>query len=132
MNSSQILRTFNSQLSDFLDDIVRVFPENSDVLTTQTVINQTRKVNPSLIISIWFSYVFIPYGKYIDQNDLSFFIDKDYKDDLRDVSDNASILEAIDRIKAPIKSMDEKNKTTAMKYIQNLTKLSEIYVSFKK
>jgi hypothetical protein len=131
MNSTQILRTFNTQLSDFLEDIAHVFPENSDILTTQTIIQQTKKINPSLIINIWFTYVHIPYGEHINNNELSFFIDKDYKDDLKYISDNNTILESIDKIKQPIKSMDDKNKDTAMKYIKNLTKLSEIFISLK-
>ena len=132
MNASQISKTFNNQLEEFLDDMVRVFPDNSDILTTQTVIKQTKKINPTLIVNIWFTYVSVPYGKQIANNDFTYFIDKDYKEDLKDISDNNSILESIEKIKTPIKNMDENNKNTAMKYIQNLTKLSEIYISLKK
>lgn len=132
MNSSQILKTFNNQLEEFLNDMVRIMPENSEILTTQTLINQTKKINPKLIIEIWYTYVFLNYGEQINNNNFSYFIDKDYTKDLQDVSDNKSILESIEKIKTPIKNMAMNNRNTAMKYIQNLTKLSEIYVSLKK
>ena len=51
---------------------------------------------------------------------------------LSDVPNNPNaerIVSAIDRLRTPIKSMSADNQAKIMKYIQNLTKLSAIYIS---
>jgi hypothetical protein len=61
---------------------------------------------------------------------LTFFMDKDYTQDLNNVPNNPNaerIVSAIDRLRTPIKSMSSDNQAKIMKYIQNLTKISTMY-----
>ena len=43
------------------------------------------------------------------------------------LQNNKKIMEAIDRIRIPIKNMEQGNREKSMKYIQNLSKLCKLY-----
>jgi len=51
---------------------------------------------------------------------------------LTNMANAGDIMKAIDKIRDPIKNMGDENKTHAMKYIQNLCKLSEVYTKLAK
>jgi hypothetical protein len=86
-----------------------------------------KKMNPTLICKTWFKVVYSPYKEVIDQGDITFFFEKDYASDLSNVPNAAEIMSIIDKIRMPIKSMDEVNRGHCTKYIQNLSKLSTVY-----
>jgi len=123
---STILGAFNSHLIDFLEDVERIFPQDQDIKTAKTAIVLLKKANPRAIIVIWKQHITNIYKNEIFSGDLSYFVNKDYQRDITGNSDN-KILEAIDRLRVPIQNMGTENKKKAMKYIQNLTKISELY-----
>lgn len=127
--SSTILTAFNDHFIEFLDDIITVFPEDSDILASKNSMLLIRKANPRLIIQIWNSYIVGKYKSMIDAGNIDFFINKDYTGDLIHADNSKKIVEVIDRLRNPIKSMLPEDQAKTMKYIQNLTKLSTIYGS---
>ena len=52
MDASTILKTFNDHFIDFLEDVHKVFPDNSTILTAKNILTATRKANPKLLIKI--------------------------------------------------------------------------------
>jgi hypothetical protein len=71
-------------------------------------------------------------GKYtaeINRGDIGFFINKDYATDLVYSESSDKIIEAINRLREPIRRMTKEDQAKTMKYIQNLTKLSALYES---
>ena len=127
MDKSNILKTFNDHFVDFLNDIQSVFPDDSDIQASKTTLLTIKKMNPRLIIKIWNENIVKKYKNQILNGDLSFFIDKDYSDDLNEMDDASSIANKINKLREPIKNMGKENQDKCMKYIQNLTKLSELY-----
>jgi hypothetical protein len=124
-----ILGAFNDHFIEFVNDIVTVFPDNVDLAAAKNSFIMIRKANPKLIIKIWQSYVIEKYKDNIDAGDISFFINKNYGDDLANTENSDKISEAIDRLRDPIKMMSIEDQAKTMKYIQNLTKLSTMYHS---
>ena len=55
---------------------------------------------------------------------INFFVVKDYAGDLERHENADKIMEAIDRLRNPVKQMTPDNQAKTMKYIQNLTKLA--------
>ena len=86
-----------------------------------------RKANPKMIIKIWNTFVVGKYKKEIENGDLSFFINKDYSNDVSAADNSKKIMESIDRLREPVKLMTKENQDKTMKYIQNLTKIATIY-----
>jgi|UniRef100_A0A6C0HE23 hypothetical protein len=128
-NGSTILTAFNDHFMEFLDDIIRVFPNDSDILASKNSVALIRKANPRLVIQIWNSNVVGKYRAVIEEGNIDFFINKDYSDDLVQAENSRKIIEVIDRIRNPVKMMTPEDQAKTMKYIQNLTKLSTIYAS---
>ena len=127
MNPSILLNAFNTQLSELLDDMILVCPDNIDIRTAQNSLSLIKKANPKLTIKTWKSHVVDKYGDKFDSNDINFFIEKDYMSDISSVEQPNKIIEAINRIRGPIKSMIPSDKEKTMKYLQNLKKLCCLY-----
>ena len=121
---SNILTAFNDHFMDFLNDIQSVFPEDSDILTAKNGLIAIRKANPKMIVKIWKTFIADKYRSEIASGDISFFINKDYSEDVVNSNGSDKIMEAINRLRQPVKNMTHENQAKSMKYIQNLTKLS--------
>jgi hypothetical protein len=125
--TSNILTAFNDHFVDFISDIHSVFPEDRDVLIAKNALLAIRKANPKMIIKIWNTLIVSKYRNEIEGGNLAFFMEKDYSQDLNATQNNDKIMEAIDRLRGPVKAMSPDNQDKTMKYIQNLTKLAAIY-----
>lgn len=128
-DKSTILKTFNVQFFDFLSDVITIVPNNIDLINAKKSFETIKRLNPTALIKVWFTHVFIPYKEIIETGDARFFLDKDYKNDLSILSNSNDILKIIDTLKSELKNMGEANQSHSMKYIQILTKLSEVYNS---
>lgn len=124
-----ISRAFNTHLLEFLDDIIRIYPDNQDIIKAKTSFETIKKANPSLIVKAWYQKVYMPYQQIIDNGDITFFFNKDYSQDLQSVSNAGDIMKMIDKIREPIREMNQENKDHCMTYIQNLSKLSTVYTN---
>ena len=127
--ASNILTAFNDHFVEFVTDIQSVFPEDHDILVAKNSLLAIRKANPKMIVKIWNTYIVGKYKTEIEKGDISFFINKDYSQDLVYASNSDKIIESIDRLRMPIKAMNPAEQAKTMKYIQNLTKLASMYES---
>jgi hypothetical protein len=126
---STILKTFNSQFFDFMDDLLVVFPDNSEILTARKYFDTIKKANPTAILKAWFTYVYSPYKQVIDEGNISFFFEKDYQSDLSIIANSGEIMQMIDRIRSPLRVLSDENKSHTAKYVQILSKLSSVYAN---
>ena len=118
------LTVFNDHFIEFVTDVQSIFPEDIDLLAAKNALIAVRKVNPKLIVKSWIKYIVTPYLDKIQTGDIHFFIEKDYTYDVTKSNNSDKILEAINRLREPIKNMNEENMEKIIKYIQNLSKLS--------
>ena len=126
---SSVLKAFNNHLLEFVDDIINVFPHDSELKTTRIFMYGLTKAKPRNILKIWEAHIIAPYHKEIDNGDFNFFIEKDYTWDVGEGIDGNKdeMLQSITKMQKKIRNMEEANKQKAMKYIQNLTKLCNLY-----
>jgi hypothetical protein len=129
MDKSQILGAFNDHFMAFVEDVQRVFPDNVDIATVITALTKIRKANPRLTIMAFKEHVSSMYRTEITQGDIEFFINNDYKNDLNNlgISSPNMILEKIDCLREPVRLMTKADQQKVIKYMQNLTKLSDLY-----
>ena len=123
---SNILVAFNDHFIDFLNDVQSVFPEDPDILSAKNALILIRKANPKMIVKIWKTFIADKYRHQIVAGDIGFFISKDYSSDVATATGSDKIMESIDRLREPVRNMGPDNQAKVMKYIQNLTKLSEL------
>jgi len=124
-----ILNAFNNHFNEFIEDIVRIFPEDKDVLMAKQSFILAKQANPKLIIKIWKSFIVEKYMNEINEGDIGFFINKDYSTDINSVNNSDKIIDAINRLRGPVINMSPMDQMNTMKYIQNLTKLNIAYFS---
>ena len=123
---SSILKAFCNHLIEFLDDVIRVFPENLDIRTGKTFIESIKRVNPRRLIVLWKECVMDLYEEQINDGDLDFFINKNYNSDLGENGTDKG-KQIIEDLRFLVKGASLESQEKAMKYIQNLTKLCKLY-----
>lgn len=126
-DNANILKLFNDHFVEFLDDLQEILPENGEIVSVKGAFLNARKTNPKLIIKTWKDKVVALYRDQIIKGDMTFFIEKNYENDISDLEDSNKIIKKINILKTLIHDMNEKNQITSMKYIQNLTEISELY-----
>lgn len=126
-DKSTLLKTFNTQFFAFLDDIIGILPDNKDIAAARKSFFMIKTANASLIIKVWYQYVYSPYKDTIDSGDIAFFYNKDYSGDLVHVPNSGEVIRIIDTIRDPIRTMSDANKEHTSKYLQILCKLSNLY-----
>ena len=129
-DKTTILRAFNSQFFEFVDDIIRTFPEKRELKDAKTAFETFKKLNPTSIMKAWLKYVYTPYKDDIESGNIDYFINKDYSNDLTNLTNAGDIMKTIDVLREPIRTMSDENKNCCIKYIQTLCKVSEIYSKF--
>jgi len=128
---SNILNAFNDHLIEFFNDLILVFPYDLDLKTCLNFIKVYRKMNPKLLIKVWKKYVVNRYQNEINNNNINYFLNKNYSPDIIKTEYDDEIvnkmMEVILRLKKYVNQMDDHNKQKSLKYLQNLIKLSELY-----
>jgi hypothetical protein len=127
MEKSELVDTFNDHLSDFLSDIYKLFPENTDIQTAKNSIIAFRTIRSRKLIKNWKKDIVEPYSEEIYQGNLDFFINMDYTKEMEKFDGDDSTLSRIECLRGPIRDMSADNKEKTIKYVQNLTRLAELY-----
>ena len=122
-----IMKTFNTHFFEFLDDVITILPDNEEIKSARTSFETIKRANPTILIKVWHSHVYLAYKETLDKGDISYFINKDYDDDLKGLHKHESVLTMINNVREPLRNMSELNKEHSTKYIQNLCKLSTLY-----
>ena len=124
-----LLKTFNTHFKEFLQDVVSIFPDDKEVLSTQNTLEGLIKMNPKMLVKVWDKYISQPYEKEITEGNIEFFINKNYNLDVKNAGNSDKILDKIEALREPVRNMGEENQKKTMKYIQNLTKIAQMYLS---
>jgi len=129
-DKSTVCKAFNKHFFDFIEDLMVIFPNSKEITFAKSSFTTVNRFNVSLLIKQWYNNVYIPYGEQIANNDIDFFLKKDYSSDLnknKDARQSEEIIKMIENIRQPIANTDEVNKQHSLKYLQNLNKLSVAY-----
>jgi hypothetical protein len=126
-DKSLLLSAFNEQFFDFVTEIELVFSEDTSIKKAKMALNMIKKVNPALIVKIWYTYVCSQYEDEINSNNINFFIEKDYKKDFIYVNQSDDIINNIDKLREPVRNMSKENQEKSLMYIKNLCILSKLY-----
>ena len=122
-----ILKAFINHLMEFITDIHRVFPNDSELRAGKIFLEGLVRINPKNVIVGWKECVNDVYEEQINKGDLNYFIEKDYNQDLNGSLSKSKILTIIEGFRDKVKNMNDQNKKKSMKYVQNLVKLCNMY-----
>lgn len=130
-DKTTITKAFNKHFFEFMDDMLSIYPDNKVLRGGRNSFDTFRRLNPTSIIKVWYTFIYLPYRNEIDQGNMDYFLDKDYSSDLnRAILHNKNkVLDQIDALREPIREMNEVSRQHTMRYLQNLCKLSQAYSS---
>jgi hypothetical protein len=118
-------------MEECFQDVIRVYPEicKTDVrfMKCKMFFETLKQTNPRLMIVTWKTNINDKYREQILTGDVKFFVQKDYRDDAPVDYYDSTVENCINELRMTIQTMDANNVDTAMKYIQNLCKLADLY-----
>ena len=128
-SNAQILKTFGKQIEEFVEDMLVIFPNDNVILRGKMYFEMMKKANPRFIIRIWKNRIAAKYGQHIANGEFDIFITMDLSEDIIDnpADNKEEVVTHLQNMLCSILKMDEANKNKAIKYVQNITKLSEMY-----
>ena len=128
-SNAQILKTFGKQMEEFMEDMLVIFPNDNVILRGKMYFEMMKKANPRFIIRVWKNRIAAKYGEQIASGDVAIFVTMDLSEDIIDnpADNKEEVVTHLQNMLGSILKMDEDNKNKAFKYIQNITKLSEMY-----
>ena len=126
-NNSLVIQAFFKHFDEFMEDILRVFPENKKYLKLKMYFEGFKKANPRILIMAWKTMITDLYRVQIENGDLDFFMEKDYAEDTDWVHKKHNVMESIAEMRASVRAMSNENTQKAMKYVQNLSKIGDLY-----
>lgn len=124
---SNVLKAFNTLFFQFLDDVISIYPENDDLPAARNSFETFKKANPTALVKAWYAFVYIPYCDFIEEGNLQYFLDKDYSRDLEDSPYKKNVMEFVTNFRGQLKAMTPENQMHSVKYMQQLSKLSQMY-----
>jgi len=129
--TSSFLSAFNIHLLELLEDLKSLYPDDINIKTAIRLVSTLKKANPKMLLKGWKVCVNDEYRKQIEEGDFDFFLNKAYDRDIGGDfnSSSSQILEAITLIKLKFRDMNEENRKKTIKYVQNLTKLCDLYLT---
>ena len=131
IDKSTLLKAFNGQFEEFLEDIVILFPDNRDIKTSKTALVMMKQANPKMLLSVWYRYIFLKYADKIEEENIEYFLNKDYTEDVAKMENSgSSVIESINKLKGPLRELDEENTAKCLQYLKNLNNLSNMYMNF--
>lgn len=123
-NNTIVLRAFNKHFFEFIDDMIRIFPDNPHIKTSRDYLETLKKANPTMLIKCWDFFILKPYAEQIEAGDLTFFFEKDYSNDVKMMPNSKEVLEIIDNtLRKPLIELDGKNKEHCLAHFQLVSKL---------
>ena len=128
-SNAQILKTFGKQMEELMEDMLVIFPNDNVILRGKMYFEMMKKANPRFIIRVWKNRIAAKYGQHIANGNFDIFVTMDLSEDISDnpVDNKEEVVSHLQNMLNTIIKMDEHNKNKAFKYIQNITKLSEMY-----
>ena len=129
MTNFMYLTTFNKQMEEMLEDAMRIFPDDKNIVKAKLYFEGLKKTNPRIVIQVWKAHITSKYYDKITQGDVNFFVQNDFTEDVNTSGGNVDMVTStIHEIRKIISHMNDTQMKVMMVYIQNLTKLSSLYV----
>ena len=127
-NNKLVLNTFITELTNFIDLLCNLLPESKELLQNKTYYISCKKMNPRAILLSWRTDITEHFKKPVADGDISFFTKHDYKNDPYLKEYSSFIIQMFENLKINIEKLKDDDKKTSMTYIQNLSKISQLYI----
>ena len=125
MNNALIMSTFLSQIDECLEDVSKIYSSDKRFVAARLYLDGIKQTNPKSILKTWKTRVTDKYYTEIEKGNIDYFIENDFTSE---DGYSQSIDAIVTELKESIKNMSPTNKDIMIQYLNNLCKLSNLYV----
>ena len=126
-SKEEYLDLFVEHLEEFITDIALIFKEDKKVQLLKEGIIFCCEFSKERCIRVWTLTVCKHFRKQIEENDFNFFIDQSDWSKIITHKHKDNILLKINELRESVRGLSDSNKNKALKYVENLTKLADLY-----
>lgn len=121
-----ILTAFNNLLIQFIDELIILFPADTEFKMTKNALSLLKSANPRKLATLVSLHLNM-YSEKIAEKDETFFLQNDYSElnDLSEVKDSNKFSSIIDKLKKYWLELSDENKAAIWKYLDTLLALSK-------
>ncbi len=117
---------FNKEYFEFLK-FIKEHVEDSNFKTFYRKNQIVRETNPKMFIRTWYECIGSKYHAQVMKSDISFFLNKNYEEDVSTSGESKKLLDYINKFKESYETLDEIIKSTFLYFIITLTDKSFVY-----
>lgn len=117
---------FNKEYFEFLK-FIKEHVEDSNFKTFYRKNQIVRETNPKMFIRTWYDCIGSKYHAQVMKSDISFFLNKNYEEDVSTSNESKKLLEYINKFKETYETLDEIVKSKFLYFIITLTDKSFVY-----
>ena len=117
---------FNEVYFQFLK-FIKTHMEDSNFKTFYRKNKFMRETNPKFFIRTWYNRIGSKYHSQVMMRDISFFLNKNYEDDVSDSGESNMLLKYINKFKESYDTLNDEIKENFLNYIIVLTDKSFVY-----
>lgn len=117
---------FNKEYFEFLK-FIKEHIEDSNFKTFYRKNQIVRETNPKMFIRTWYECIGSKYHAQVMKSDISFFLNKNYEEDVSTSNESKKLLDYINKFKESYETLDEIVKSTFLYFIITLTDKSFVY-----
>jgi hypothetical protein len=118
------MQAFNAQLFQFLDSLLVLFPQNANLRKGVKSLDAIKRMNPTLIIRIWYNQLYLPHRQEIEEYNIDFF-----SNDFTEIQNGKEIMLILDSLKQSMNIIHETEKKNFVDQIFRISMLSKMYYS---
>lgn len=115
------LEKFNDTFREMIQDLVNVFPQDSELRMYKLGLEAVLFADPRVISRVFYNEVSVPYQAQIAKEDESFFLEKDYQE----FGHYESAGDIVRKLKGCWTELSDDNKSVIWRYFKVLSVLSQ-------
>lgn len=126
--SDKLLNIFNTQLSEFILELIKIFPQDKDFRAFKNGFNLLKLADEKKPLELFYKgMVDNGFDEKIKTKNEDFFLNNNYNKIINDVDDDNINDKLINKLKNYWNDLTVDNKNTVWTYFGNLLKISEKY-----
>jgi len=131
MDTDKFYTIFNTKITEFLNDLILLFPDDADFKMYKTAISLAKLADEKKPLQYYKKFVTEEYKEHIRNKNDKFFLDHDYKEILsdselsNDINSGDFSSQIVDRLKGYWSQISDENKEIVWNYFTLFLKISE-------
>lgn len=126
MSKKILLDAFYTQMSEFLSQLSRVFPEDTDFPTYHTQLLLVKRINPGLVIKEMMEHI-LPLEDIIRARNADYFLAGAPPDSLTELVSSENIEHILRKLKSYWRQMSSENRSVVWSYMLLLIEIAKRY-----